>query len=165
MTQLSINWKPTILPDDFILVIDTRETQPLFTRPPKGVCVVRDTLYHGDYSVRGWEDILCVERKKMSDFLTYIGQERKDKTIPKLQAMQSLYWKSLVLELDDVYKSSPYSHDNHERARVFLYSTEVKYGLHIFKTDDRAMLEMYILDRLAYAVRYLTKINYKGGEQ
>ena len=73
--------KPFVFPQGFVLVIDTRERNPLCTAV-KGLTVCRDTLKDGDYSIRGFEDRFAVERKQVSDFFSYIGRERK-KTIRK----------------------------------------------------------------------------------
>ena len=44
-----------VIPDGFVLITDTREQDPLFRKPPKGLLIVRDTLRAGDYSCNAGE--------------------------------------------------------------------------------------------------------------
>jgi ERCC4-type nuclease len=55
-------------------VIDTREQLPLDLSPLKSIV---DTLTTGDYSVRGLEHVVAVERKSLADLIGCIGQERE----------------------------------------------------------------------------------------
>lgn len=73
-----------------IIVIDTREGTPFFSgkEAPKGILTVRDYLgeHGGDYSLRGYEHQIIIERKEVNDFLSSIttDRERFYKTFPKL---------------------------------------------------------------------------------
>lgn len=91
----SLIWKKTDIPEGFILVVDTREQYPLFDPIPKGLCIVRDTVKIGDYTVKGLEDKVAIERKMESDFFNYIGKDR-DNTIKKLESMSKMYFSALV---------------------------------------------------------------------
>jgi ERCC4-type nuclease len=56
------------------IVIDTREQTPLtFDTLPSQV----GTLDTGDYSVRGLEHLISIERKSLPDLLTCVGRERE----------------------------------------------------------------------------------------
>ncbi len=60
-------------PRPLAIVADTREQNPLADWPD-GVTVTRATLRTGDYSIAGWEECFCVERKSLADFAgTMIG--------------------------------------------------------------------------------------------
>ena len=87
--NISTTLKKPKIPDGFILVQDTREQLPLFARLPKGLIIKSDTLKVGDYSIEGFQDIITIERKNISDLLTFIGGERK-KTIEKLKVMSQM---------------------------------------------------------------------------
>ena len=159
-----IKFKPVAIPDGFMLVVDTREQTGLFQKPPKGLVMVRDTLKHGDYSIKGFEDKVCIERKQMSDFLTYIGKDR-DKTAEKLSYMQDMYFKALVIELDRIekndseqkalYRIPSWSKLKVEHIRGFQKSVRVKYGVHIYYSFSRKACERFILDHLTYAYEQL----------
>jgi len=146
-----MNWKPTKIPKGFVLLRDTREQRPLF----KGFAEV-ETLHNGDYSVRGYEDLLVVERKQLSDFWAYIGVERA-KTRIKLERLRVMSFAGLVIESTErkLYGEQKYTKLTREHARGFITSAEVCYGIHVFISADRVKLERWILDRLVYGYRML----------
>ena len=147
--------KPINIPKDFVLVIDTREQKPLFTRPQKGLLIVRDTLKDGDYSVRGFEDQVCVERKGVSDFYGYIGKERT-RTVKKLERMRGMFWAMLLIDAKEteIMSRQSYSKLTPEHARGFLTSLNVRYGIsHQYIQGESA--DRFILDRLVKAYRIL----------
>jgi ERCC4-type nuclease len=66
---------PTELkPEQVVAVIDSREKLPYDLAPLRSVT---GSLRTGDYSVRGLEHVIAIERKSASDLLTCIGQDRK----------------------------------------------------------------------------------------
>lgn len=66
---------PAELPTSAVVaVIDTREQTPLDLHPLQ---VATGTLATGDYSIRGLEHLVAIERKSLSDLLCCIGQERE----------------------------------------------------------------------------------------
>jgi len=151
--------KPYVFQDDFCLVIDTREQHPLFHPLPKGLLVVRDTLTHGDYSIRGFEDRVAIERKKMSDLMSYIGVER-ERTVAKLNAMRDMDFKALVVEetWDDLFLPKSYSKVPAETIRQALVSFNIRFGLHIFVHPYRDVIERWTMDRLIYLHKQLRKV-------
>ena len=62
-----------IKPAQVVGLIDTREQQPLDLSPMQSETA---TLQTGDYSVRGCEDIIRVERKSLPDLLGCVGRDR-----------------------------------------------------------------------------------------
>ena len=139
------------IPEDFVLVIDTREQQPLFNPPPVGLVLQKKALKHGDYSIYGFEDKVTIERKKMSDLMSYIGAER-ERTVVKLNAMADLDFKALVVEesWDDLFLPKRYSQLSASTIRQALVSFQLRFGLHIFVHPYRDVCERWILDRLLY---------------
>jgi len=140
--------KPFIFPDGFVLVIDTREQAPLFIKPPKGLLTVRDTLKHGDYSIKGFEDKICFERKRVTELYSFVAAER-DKAVKKLTAMKDLSYKALVIEGVEKEVLSPqiFTKVSPEAVRQALVSFEIRYGLHIYYGRNREDIERWILDR------------------
>ena len=61
-------------PENLIVLVDTREQEPLDLRP---LTVERATLSTGDYSIRGGEGIVAIERKSLPDLLACVGRERE----------------------------------------------------------------------------------------
>ena len=72
-------------PDQVIAIVDTREQLPLNLAP---LAVEAGTLATGDYSVKGLESVVAIERKSLSDLLGCIGQERErfDREVMRLLA-------------------------------------------------------------------------------
>lgn len=76
--------------NDFIIVVDTSEQTPFFAgrNAPKGILVVRDNLkeYGSDYSVKGFEGEIGIERKSVNDFITSVSSDkvRFQKSLEKL---------------------------------------------------------------------------------
>lgn len=72
-------------PEQVTAIIDTREQLPLDLAP---LAVELGTLATGDYSVKGLENIVAIERKSLSDLLGCIGQnrERFDREVMRLLA-------------------------------------------------------------------------------
>jgi ERCC4-type nuclease len=70
----SKTWKANLLPEDLTAVIDTREKCPLDLSP---LNVQQNTLVTGGYTLIGFEHLVAIERKSLSDLLTSIGQQRE----------------------------------------------------------------------------------------
>lgn len=81
-------------PEQVTAVVDTREQTPLDLTPLR---TVPGTLTTGDYSVRGLETVVAVERKSLGDLLACCGRERErfDREVQRLLAYQT---RALVVE-------------------------------------------------------------------
>lgn len=68
-----------------VALVDTREQTPLDLSP---LSIESITLPTGDYSVKGLESIVAVERKSLDDLLGCIGRERErfDREVQRLLA-------------------------------------------------------------------------------
>jgi DNA excision repair protein ERCC-4 len=60
-------------PANLVAVVDSREQNPLDLAPLRQI---PGTLATGDYSLRGLESVVAIERKSLVDLLACIGQER-----------------------------------------------------------------------------------------
>jgi ERCC4-type nuclease len=148
-------------PDGFKLLIDTREQQPLFKKlsysNPKHFTF--STLKDGDYSIKGFESSFAIERKKASDFYSYISSERSvrhknnkkrvDRTKRKLLRLSEFEFAALVIDADysEILSPQVYCNVSPEVARQFLASIQVRYGIHVFIHRRKDYLERWILDR------------------
>ena len=137
------------LPSDFILVIDTREQDALFKRPIKGLVTVRDTIPAGDYSVRGFESEIVIERKSINDLYgsLFSDWEREG---AKLLKIAELKRKWLLIEgtEDEVLSFQQFStvHPNSMRGR--LVSIQIRLGIPIYYARTRSDAERFTLDIL-----------------
>jgi len=136
-------------PDNFVLVIDTREQNPLFQKPPKGLFIVRNTLTVGDYSVLGFENEVSIERKSVLDLLSSLGKNR-DRFKEELMILKDYKLKWLVIEgsEDDVLSFHIESLMHPNSVRQSLASIEVRLGIPIYYEPKREKMERWILDRL-----------------
>lgn len=136
-------------PEDFILVIDSREQTPLFLdHPPKGLVMVRDTLEVGDYSIRGFEGKIAVERKTIPDLLNCLGNDR-ERFKRELEKLQGYNWASIVVEgaESELYQYQDFSLMHPESVRQSMASIEIRHNVHFFY-GRRADIERWVLDRL-----------------
>jgi ERCC4-type nuclease len=138
--------KPTPIPEGFVLVQDTREQRPLFARIPKGLTVASNTLTDGDYSVKGFEDLICFERKSM-DLFPYCSSER-EKTVKKMTRFKSMEFVGLIVEMkeSELFQFQQHSAVHPEVVRAALISFEVRYGVHIYY-GSRENCARWLLDR------------------
>jgi ERCC4-type nuclease len=163
-TQVKINGlKPVRFPEGFGLVVDSREKRPLFKDTPDGLSVGTGTLHHGDYSIRGFEDIFAIERKQISDFYSYIGRER-DRTVKKMEEFREIVssggFAGLVIEASesDVLSGYIMSRMSPEVARQALVSFEIRYGVHLFYSKSRRDIERWIMDRAVKFYRVMREV-------
>jgi len=159
--------KPARIPDGFMLVQDTREQKPLFADPPQGLEVITDTLPYGDYSLQGFEDRFCIERKQVSDFYTYIGKER-NRTTKKMEQFREIVsaggFVGLAVEASeaDLLSGFVMSRVSPETARQALVSFEVRYGVHLYYSRSRRDIERWILDRAVKFYKIAREVTSNG---
>lgn len=144
--------KPPRIPEGFVLLQDTREQKPLYGSGTDGFKVSTATLTYGDYSIRGFEDRFCIERKQMSDFYSYIGKERNH-TTRKMREFKDMVsrggWVGLVVEATeaDILTGYIMSRVSPETARQALVSFEIRYGVHTYYSRSRRDIARWVLDR------------------
>jgi ERCC4-type nuclease len=110
-------------------------------------------LETGDYSIKGYENLIMIERKTLSDLwatLTF-GRERFMREMDRALAYPIRY---LIIEgtLRDVDNGIRYSQVTPEFIHSSLTSLEVKYGVHVIFTDTRTDVAQ------AYVRKLLTKL-------
>jgi len=154
----SYNWRVIPIPDDggFKIVVDTREQKPVFDLSLP--YVIRTKVDNGDYTLLGMESLVAIELKRMSDFMGYIGKERKQHTEPKLVRLKPYVFKALCVLESEASVLSPaqrYSRLSPEHVRGFLTALHVKYGVVTYFNPDVVSMRRWMLDRLIYAYNYL----------
>ena len=137
------------LPEGFCIVIDTREQDGLFQRPPKGLVVVRDTLKYADYSVRGWEDKIAIERKSLPDLWSSLTVDA-DRFKRELEVLTTYERKWLLIEaLESSFLNFQEGRKIHPNSiRGALVSIEVKLGIPVWQSESREASERWVIDRL-----------------
>lgn len=154
--------KPYRFPSGFVLVQDTREQKPLF-KDDTTVPYITSTLHHGDYSIQGLTSRIAFERKQISDLYSYVGKER-DKTIAKMQRFKYIIenggFVSLIIESteEDVLFGNQFSQITPEMVRHALVSFQIRYGIHVYYSNDRDYLRRYILDHAIKFFKVLREV-------
>ena len=139
--------KPYQFPQDMIILVDTREQIPIFgSRYPKGLTVRSEKLDTGDYSLSGFTSKFCIERKMISDLISFCTTER-DLTKKKLERMAKMDWAALVVEAkeSDLYRPYLNSSVSPEVIRQSLVSFSIRYGIHVY-VSSRENCCRFILD-------------------
>jgi ERCC4-type nuclease len=138
--------KPFKFPEGMVIIQDTREALPLFTRLPKGLTIRSEKLDTGDYSLAGFQKSFCVERKMISDLISFCTSER-EKTKQKLERMKKMDWSALVIEAkeSDLYRPYLNSSVSPEVIRQSLVSFSIRWGVHIY-IGSRENCCRFILD-------------------
>jgi ERCC4-type nuclease len=74
-----------IQPEDVTIIIDSREQAPFDLSPMRAE---RGTLATGDYTVRGLEELVAVERKELGDLIGCLcsGRERFTRELQRMKA-------------------------------------------------------------------------------
>jgi ERCC4-type nuclease len=134
-----------VMPKGMILVRDTREIKGGLAykfgknSPP----YVDETLNFGDYSIKGMEKIITVERKTLSDFFSSIGGRKKqgvkntnrERLKNEFDRMQVAEFRALVIEGSELDVMSPelgYSNINPHSVYATIISFEIKHGIHVY---------------------------------
>jgi ERCC4-type nuclease len=79
-----------------VIIADTREQRPYrFV----GLPVVFATLHTGDYSIKGFEDRVSIERKEYGDFLNCVGREHK-RFSAEMARILKFEFKVLIIEAE-----------------------------------------------------------------
>ena len=147
-------------PDGFVLVVDTREQDGLFiAKPPKGLLLVRDTLESGDYSIRGFENNVGVERKNIDDLWSSLttNSDRFKRELERLQAYELKY--ILVEGLESEYLAHRPERKIHPNCiRQALASIEAKLNIPVHQSESRDAAERWVLDMFIKYYRWKREV-------
>lgn len=120
---------------DLVIIIDTREQRPYFfpefTTAPAA-------LPAGDYSIQGWEKLIAVERKTLSDYIGSISQGRK-RFMRELQKLQSYWYACIVVEanMEDIFNNDYRSKMNQNAVIGTTISIYLRYGIPTYFCSHR----------------------------
>ena len=119
------------IPDNMIVVVDTREQTPYLL---PGCRISIRKLDAGDYSLEGYADVISVERKSASDFFGSIIQDR-DRLEREFERLRSYKFKGLVIEDEELNLLNPSMYGRQITSNSVygsIIAFEVKYGLHVY---------------------------------
>lgn len=136
-----------------IIIIDTREQVPYAfsgITPPPTVEVA--TLASGDYSVKGLEEVVAIERKSLSDCFGSFGQGR-ERFQRELERLARLRFAAVVIEKDfHIIATRPPARTRLPPKTVIrsMAAWAIRYGVHFYPCPNRAFAERWtwiLLDR------------------
>ncbi|MBU1067433.1 hypothetical protein KKE60_06570, partial [Patescibacteria group bacterium] len=133
--------------NDFVIVVDTRESSPYRF---KGEKLIHKKLDTGDYSVKGFEDRISIERKTHGDFLGSITRGRK-RFLAEMLRMNTYAIKAVVIEAEFGLISRgayPYAKVNPEAAIGTMIKIIVDFGIPVVTAVNRAKSEEFVLRML-----------------
>lgn len=142
-------------PDGFILIRDTREQTGLFVKPPKGLLIMRDTLKLGDYSIKGFETFIAVERKNIDDLWTSVTVHAEE--FKKKMMELSMYERAWLLidGLESEYLAYRIDRKIHpNQVRQALAKIEGYIGIPIHQSESIESSERWILDVFIQFYKY-----------
>lgn len=83
--------------EEIVITTDTREQLFLDFTKFRGISSVRGTLKTGDYSIQGYDDTICFERKSVQDLVgTLIGGH--ERFLREMERMRSFKAKYILVE-------------------------------------------------------------------
>ena len=121
-----------------VLLVDTREQRPLqFSHLPAESA----TLYTGDYSVRGLEEVFAVERKSLADLAGSLTRER-DRFMKEMHRLRGYRFPYLLAIGDDMELSRLQAQGRLKLQQVehSLRAIQSRYGVHVERayTEEQA---------------------------
>jgi len=126
-----------------IIVCDTREKTPLKFRKSKHLeGVERQTLKTGDYSIKGFEELVALERKNPLDLFGSLGKGHKRFKKELGRALEMDYF-AIIIEApfnvirDKEFEGSYYSQMRGDVIIKILYTIKFKYGIDIIFCNGR----------------------------
>lgn len=127
------------------IVIDTREQKPLDFTKALLKTEVR-TLKTGDYSLEGKEDLVCVERKSISDLVNTLIHS-KARFARELDRMQLYKYKAILVEgsMYDIERHNYRSKVHPNAVRGLVAWIWVCTGIPTFFCDDADMCAAWVV--------------------
>lgn len=140
-----------------IVTVDTREKWPyLFQDYP--VDLVTATLTTGDYSLRGMEDQVCIERKTLNDFVGSIcrGRERFERELLRMKAYE-LGVVIIEASMSDIVAQRYRSKMSSGAVAQTIFSWANRYGVHFHLANNRKLGEFATYGFLQKFLRHKEK--------
>ena len=146
---------------EYTIIQDSREQNGLFKKSAQQD-VVTEKLDTGDYSIKGLEDKITIERKTLTDLFGSVGNGRK-RLEAEFQRMQSFDYAALVIEssLASIFTNPPSRSDMNPKS-VFrtLIAWSQRYNVHVWPMWNREAAE-----RVTYLILKRFYDDYKEGKK
>lgn len=130
--------------DKYTIIVDTREQKPLFTKN-----IELKKLDAGDYSIKGYEDKIAIERKSLPDLFGTLGKGHA-RFKRELERAKTLNYFAIVIDgnySDCMNKTFPGAYHSKMKGYVImsiLFTLHVKYGIIFFFSNNRTQSKSII---------------------
>ena len=130
--------------EKFTILSDTRENLP-YTFNGYNCEVKRIGLKTGDYSIEGYENEICIERKSKADLFGSLGKGR-ERFEREFERLSKIEYKALVIEasLSSCLMGSEYSLMQPSAVLNSLVSWGIRYRVQIYFADNRQLAECLV---------------------
>ncbi len=81
-----------------VIIIDTREQEP-YAFDPDTIEIKNKALAVGDYSLDGFEEVVCIERKSLQDYVQSVIR-RRDRFMKEVERLSAMPHSCIVVECD-----------------------------------------------------------------
>jgi ERCC4-type nuclease len=137
------------------IIVDTREQKPWKWASQPGVTTEKATLTAGDYSVKGHEKTIAIERKSLADLVQTLsrGRERFERECDRLL---SFSYRTVVVEatLEQIFKHKYRSMVVPNAVIGSMCAIQQTWGLPFILAGGRKLAEHYAFRWLSNAVKY-----------
>ena len=133
------------------IIQDSREQMPLSFQNAKLEIKTLDT---GDYSLKGWENQIAIERKSLPDLLHSLGQER-ERFFREIMRLKGFEYSALIIEagLNELYSGQWRSQITPQSVIGSLQSISIKYGVNVFWAENRTLSAQWVEGILYHFLR------------
>ena len=137
------------------IVIDNREKRPWVFSVP----TISGTLSTGDYSVKGLEDYISIEKKDLGDLCNCLGKDR-DRFLKEMERARALEFFAIIIEADlKTIMNGRFRSLISVRSLIgSLMTFCFRFNAHVFFAGDRAGGERICEELLVKFVREKQKI-------
>ena len=156
------------------IIVDTREQEPL-TEWPEGTITERATLDTGDYSVKGWERSVAIERKSLLDLAGTMlgGYEGNPRKTPRrfnmeLERMRHYDLRAVIVTATPEEVITFKHHcgtDAHGALWHFACALFATYDVPVFILSDRRTAAKWIVDTAQHYVFARTRKYHSRAER
>ena len=84
--------------EKLIIIVDSREQEP-YEFDPEIVSIKHKALAVGDYSLDGFENRVCIERKSLQDYMQSVIKQR-DRFLKEINKLSEIQYCCIVVECD-----------------------------------------------------------------
>lgn len=110
----------------------------------------------GDYSIKGYEDLIMIERKTIGDLWGSLTLQR-ERFMKEMERAREYPVRYLIIEgsLKEINSGFRYSQVRPEFILASLMSLQIKYGVHVMFTDSRTdVAQAYVRKLIAKLYQY-----------